>query len=475
MLSEPWQRNLAVLWIAQTLTILAFSVFFPFLPLYIQFLGVSGEVEAAQWAGVIGAASALSLTAAQPIWGSLGDRWGRKPMVMRSMIGAAIVTALTGVVTSPEQLLAMRLLQGAVSGTVAAATALVATTTPGRKLGFAMGLMQVAIFVGMSVGPLLGGLIADHLGYRVSFFVAAALMLVGAVIVGTLVTERFTPPTPGERRRGILAEGRSLMAIALFPVMVGTIFLLQFGNTVVTPILSLFIAGLSGGENPATAAGMVMAATGVSSAISALLLGRLGDRIGHMIIVTVCLAGSAICCFPQAQVYQVWELLALRALLGLFLGGLMPGANALVASIVPRERRGAAFGLTAAASALAHGVGPLSGAAIATWWDMRAVFVATGALYALAFGWIGLSLRRHGSTQPRPGVGTRLGNVAGGPRPHAQPAPEADVANKAAQEPRVGDRPAPGIEATAQTAHGPEVAEDAAAQDLTDDPPKRII
>ncbi len=394
MLTDRWQRNLAALWIGQLLTMVAFSFVFPFIPLFVQSLGVPDPVEAAEWAGAIAAAAAVSMSVTQPIWGNLADRWGRRPMVIRSMLGGAVVVSLMGLATSPQQLLITRFIQGSVTGTVAAANALVATSTPRHRLGFALGVMQVAIFLGSSVGPLMGGVIADGFGYRVPFYVAGALMLVGAAIVLLFVREDFTPPPAGSARRGVMAESRSMLAIAVFPILLGVTFLIQYGGTIVSPVLSLFIAELKGGEDAATAAGLVLAATGAVSAVSALLIGRVSDRIGHRRILMACLAGASLSYFPQSLVNQVWQLLLLRMLLGLFLGGLMPSANALLAGLVPQERRGAAFGLAATANSMANAIGPLSGAFFASFWGMRSVFLATGVLFALSFGWVSWGLRR---------------------------------------------------------------------------------
>lgn len=394
MSAENWRRNLVALWIAQTLTMVAFSFVFPFIPLYIQTLGVSSFEKAAQWAGVVGAAAALSLAVAQPIWGSMADRWGRKPMVVRSMVGGSITVMLMGLATAPEQLVVLRLIQGAVTGTVSACNALAATSAPRHRLGFAMGLMQVAIFAGTSLGPLVGGLMADLYGYRAAFYAAGVLMLVGASIVVGFVRENFTPPEKDVAHPGVWAESRSLLAMAVIPVLLSVIFLIQLGGTIVAPVLSLFISDLTGGSNAATYAGIVLAATGAVSAAAALAVGRLSDRLGHDRILPACLVGAALSYFPQALVQEVWQLLSLRMLLGVFLGGLMPTANALLATSVPPERRGAAFGLGAASTALANAAGPLSGAAIATHWGMRSVFLATGVLFTFACGWVTLGLRR---------------------------------------------------------------------------------
>lgn len=400
MLSEKWQRSLAAIWVAHTLTTMGFGFFFSFIPLFIQELGIQDIAEATRWAGAVGGAFALAMALTQPIWGRLSDRWGRKLMVIRSALGSAVLTILTGLVATVEQLLVMRVLQGTVTGVTAASTALVATSMPREKMGFALGAIQMSLFLGLSVGPLVGGIIGDTLGYRTAFYAAGVLMLVATAIVVPFVHEDFVPPPPGRAREGFWPEIRSLMSIRLFPLLVGVIFLAQSANMVVTPVLSLFIAGLGGGEQAATATGLVLAATGAAGAVAALAIGRLSDRVGHGLVVQVCLVGVTLTCVPQALVEHVWELLLLRTLMGVFLGGLMPSANALVAMLVPQERRGAAFGLTSSSLALAQAAGPLFGAGITTLWGMRAVFLATAAIFGLTYGWVLVALRRN--PLPRP-------------------------------------------------------------------------
>ncbi|MCL4535827.1 MAG: MFS transporter [Bacteroidetes bacterium] len=435
MPTDGWRRNLAAMWVAQTMTAVAFSFVLPFIPLYVQVLGIEGTNEAADWAAFISAAAALSMTIAQPIWGNMADRWGRKPMVVRSMIGGSICIFLMGLATSPEQLLVLRFIQGSVTGVVAAATALVASSTPKPRLGFALGLMQVAMFGGTSIGPLIGGFIADTFGYRASFYSASALMMLGGVLTILFVRERFARPPTDQPRQGVWAGNRSVLAIGFFPLLIGVVFLIQLGGVIVSPVLSLFIAELHEGENAATAAGLVLAATGVVSAISAIIIGRLSDRVPHTVILPVCLLGAAVSYFPQAFVQQVWQLLLLRMLLGAFLGGLMPTANAMVARLVPEERRGAAYGLTSTANALANGVGPLMAAAITTSLGMRAVFLATGAFFALDWAWVTMGFRKRVSPRLEADAGRVAGRPATADEAAAQKLPEGAPARSRADYP----------------------------------------
>ena len=237
-----WKGNLVALFVAQICVMIAFSFVFPFIPLYVRDLGVADNAAAARWAGAIGAASAVTMAIAQPFWGSLADRHGRRVMVLRSIAAAGVTLGLMGLARHPWQLLVLRLLQGALTGTVAASNALVATSVPRERLGSSLGLMQVALFGGMSVGPLIGGLIADRLGYRASCFAASGLMLVSLLLVVVLVRESFTPLPAAISRPGVLAESRRLLALPGLMLVMGVTFLIQYGNSVVTPILSLFIA-----------------------------------------------------------------------------------------------------------------------------------------------------------------------------------------------------------------------------------------
>lgn len=411
MQTEKWQRTLIALAIGQLISLSAFSFVFPFFPLYVQTLGVHGTAEAGVWAAAIISSTALAMAISQPIWGSLSDRFGRRPMLLRSMLGGAATLAVMGMVGSVEQLVVLRFIQGLVSGTVAASLALAATTVPKNRLGFSLGLMQVAFFVGTSAGPLLGGMMADLWGYRFPFFAAGVLMVVGFVIILLFTEEHFVPPTAGLKGAGIWADSRALMAISVFPILVGVVFMIQLGGVVVSPVLTLFIADLNGSQGAGTAAGLVLAATGAASAISAMLLGGVGDRRGHGAILLVCLAGAAITYFPQAMVQQLWQLLLLRMLTGAFLGGLMPSANALLVAVVPHQRRGAAFGLSSSSQAMANFIGPIMGAEIASNWGIRAIFHVTGGLFVLACGWVGWGFKRR-PVQIAEGVGRPTGPVS---------------------------------------------------------------
>ncbi len=388
-----WKSNIAALFIAQACAMIAFSFVFPFIPLYVLDLGVNDYVLAARWAGAIGSAAAITMALFQPLWGTLADRYGRRIMVLRSIGAASITLVLMGMVQHPWQLLILRLLQGAFTGTVAASNALVATTVPKERLGSALGLMQVALFGGMSVGPLLGGYIADMMGYRASCFAAGALMVISLIMVFFLVHESFTPPAVNEQRPSLFANSHMLLTIPGMFLILSISFLIQYGGSVVAPVLTLYIRDLSDGVNAATLSGIIMAATGLASALAAIAAGRIGDHWGHRRMLPICLVGGALACVPQAFVHSPEELCFWRVISGIFIGGLMPSANALLAGLVPVEHRGSAFGLAGTAVACAHAAGPMSGAFLCGFFGMGSVFYGTTILYLIGFVFVLLNYR----------------------------------------------------------------------------------
>src|SRR3977135_2045850 len=152
------------------MAIFGFSFAFPFISIFIHHdLGVPKGPELDLWTAATASISGLSLAIARPIRGILGDRYGRKPMLIRSMIGGALTVGLIYFAHTPTELFVLRFLQGATSGTVAAATALVAAETPRNRVGWALGVVTSAVALGGAIGPVVGGLAGSPLGLRLGF------------------------------------------------------------------------------------------------------------------------------------------------------------------------------------------------------------------------------------------------------------------------------------------------------------------
>jgi DHA1 family multidrug resistance protein-like MFS transporter len=379
-----WQRNLYILFAVQLLSTVGFSMIFPFLPLYVADLGIvtAGSIEF--WAGMVFSAQAVTMMVVSPIWGTLADRRGRKLMLERATLGGALLVALMGFAQNAEQLVALRALQGAVSGVVAAATALVAAQTPREHSGYALGLINMARWGGVAAGPLIGGFIAETFGYRESFWITGALLGLAGLAVFFFVHEEFTPPDAAHRR-SFWGGYRLLLAAPGMAGLYSLTFLRSLGSTLLIPILAFFVLELNQGVSAGAAmtTGLVIGAAALTSSLSAIYLGRLGDRIGHTRILAASAIAAALLYLPQVWVTTTWQLILLQALTGVAIGGLIPSVAALMNLWTDGGGQGAIYGLDNSVQASARVVAPLLAATIAMLAGYRGVFAAGALVYAV--------------------------------------------------------------------------------------------
>ncbi len=400
--TPDWQRTLAALWLAQTLTIIGFSLRTPFLPFFIAELGAERLETQVLWAGAINAGGAAVMAITAPLWGALADRYGRKLMVLRAMVAGSLTIGLMALATSPWQLFALRLIEGGFTGTVTASTTLAAATVPKQRLGFGLGLMQMAVFSGSAVGPLIGGVLADALGYRATFALAGSLLLVSAILVFFLVEERFEPPPPRESRREAGSETwRMLLAPALLGIVV-SLFALRAASMALQPIVPLLVRELAHDSAAVNSlAGLAMGVSGITSAVASVVLGRASDRVGQRPLLLASGALAAVTFFPLAFAREVWHVVVLQGVFGIASGGMLPTANALVARLTPEERRGTVYGFTTTASSLGAFVGPLGGTALAAVWGLHAPLVVIGFALAATVAWVWRALPPDETSAPR--------------------------------------------------------------------------
>jgi DHA1 family multidrug resistance protein-like MFS transporter len=388
-----WQRTLGALWLAQTLTIIGFSLRTPFLPFFVAELGARNLETQVLWAGAINAGGAAVMAFTAPLWGALADRYGRKLMVLRAMVAGSLTIGLMALATSPWQLFVLRLVEGGFTGTVTASTTLAASTVPRERLGFGLGLMQMAVFSGSAVGPLIGGVLADQIGYRATFVLAGSLLLVSALLVAFLVEERFEPPP---RRAGHGETGGESWRLLLAPALLGivvSLFALRAASMALQPIVPLLVAQLARGSSAVNSlAGLAMGVSGMTSAVASVGLGRLSDRIGQRPLLIASGALAAATFLPLGLTTQVWQVIVLQALFGIASGGMLPTANALVARLTPEGRRGTIYGFTTTASSLGAFVGPLVGTALAAALGLHAPFLVIGLALAVTVAWVARTL-----------------------------------------------------------------------------------
>ena len=380
-----WQRTLIVLFFSQMATAIGFSSIFPFLPLYVKSLGSSTGMSVELLSGLVFSAQAFTMMLASPVWGLLADRYGRKLMVVRASFGGSAILLLMAFAQSAEQLVGLRALQGLISGTVAANSALLASQVPRERMGYAMGMLQVGLGAGVAFGPLIGGIVADTFGYASAFYVTAAMLFLAGVVVFIGVREDFHPQTSGERRGlGIFAYWGQLLKFPGVSPTYSLRFLTQLARSMLAPIMPLFVVVLMADAARVNSfTGLLIGAQAAATTVSAMFLGRLADRIGHRKVAAVSAILAGLFYLPQSLVTEEWQLLILATLVGVALGGVIPTLSAILARYSESGAEGSVFGLDTSIRSGARALAPLLGSWIALTWGLRGTFVVTGIILLL--------------------------------------------------------------------------------------------
>jgi MFS transporter, DHA1 family, multidrug resistance protein len=381
-----WKRTLYAIWAAELLAVAGFLTSTPIIPLFLQDLGVNDPRRLSFLTGLMQALPSLSLVFFTPFWGSLADSYGRKPMLLRAMFGGAIVMILQGLVRSPWQLLVLRTLQGCITGTIAAATIMVASLAPREKVGSSLGLLQMAVFLGGSLGPLVGGVLADLFGRRVNFFATAFLLLAAGIIVARFAEDDFTPPANRKSVfRSMLPDFRPLASSRALLALMAVIAADQVAGSILNPFLPLVIQKLTTSSAlVGSTTGVILGLGAVSSALAAFGVGRISYRVGYRRTLIICMVGAAIFMIPQAFARTPLQLLLLRIASCFFVGGNLPAANALIAQRAEQGKQGGIYGISSSIASGSNALGPVIGASIAMSAGFTAVFLATAAVLAAA-------------------------------------------------------------------------------------------
>ncbi|MDI3533892.1 MAG: hypothetical protein PWQ82_257 [Thermosediminibacterales bacterium] len=385
---EYWKKNLYTLWFVQVCGMMTITYIVSFIPLYISKFGITDVKEAAVWSGLLFSSTALVSALIGPFWGTIADRYGRKIMVERVVFSNFVISMLLPFVANIYQFLGIRIVQGFLTGITASCLALVTSFTPEDKMGFALGFFQTAIMLGASLGPLAGGFLADVFGYKYTFIIMGLSSFLAWILVHFFVEENFTPNQSTEKQSYIESFAFVFSFMPLL-VMATVNFLIQYSNHVISPVVPLLIKEMGVDEQIInTVSGSIIAVYGIFSAISAVIFGILSDRMGQrkvLLIMTFC---SSIILFVTFFVKTTLQLALLRALLGTFIGGMIPTSNALIASMIPEERRGATFGVTTCFSLMGNVLGPFSGGFLSLFIGLKGLFLFTAIIMFGVFLWI---------------------------------------------------------------------------------------
>lgn len=354
----------------------------PFLPLFVKELGVTETTALKRWSGLVVSGVFITAFIATPVWGWLGDRVGKKKMVIRAIFGLALSQFLVGLSQDVVQLFIFRMVQGALSGFIAAALALVSANTPKDKSGYAIGFLASSTAAGNLIGPFLGGLLADAFGYRNVFFITSAMCAVSGILVWIFVKEinksRNMDSDIIDNYRFVFSNKRILYAMLLLIISAASISMVQ-------PLFALFIENKIGSTAfLATITGSVFGVVGLFQVISSSFWGKLNDKHDIRLNIMWALIGAGAGYTLHVVTTGVYELIPIRALLGLCIGGVMPSLFSFINKCIPDVKKGGVMGIASSFTMFGNLIGPISSGYIASFTSIDFIFIFSGSILALS-------------------------------------------------------------------------------------------
>jgi MFS transporter, DHA1 family, multidrug resistance protein len=377
-------RNVIIVALALFMQMSGMGLVGPLLPLYIQDLGNYTPGEAAGWTGAIQGITFLMGAIFSPIWGNLGDRFGRKAMVLRAFFGMSVTMALISFAPTPAWIFVIRMAHGCLGGAISASIALVSSFTSEKRMGSTLAFLHTAILAGNVGGPLLGGILADAFGFKVCFLLTSCILVLCAVLILCLVNEQFTRPAKGATY-SIRDNFRYFFAIKQLPIIAFVFLLVQMGQNGLNPVLPLFITQIYHSKvMVSTVVGSVFAITGISAAMGATFWGHRADAKGFRSTLLITVAGATLFFLVLPLTGQLWQVYMVRVATGLFAAGIVPMLQSLIALNTATARRGSMVGTVMISHWLGNAIGPVCTGYMAAAVGFRMSLAFSGILFLAA-------------------------------------------------------------------------------------------
>lgn len=378
-----WKTILAILSCNIIFMSASYTMLVPFLPMYLtQELGVDAA-SVNIWSGIVFSSTFLVSAIMAPIWGRMADTKGKRLMAIRASVLLTVSYFLGGIVTSPEQLTLMRIFQGFAAGLWPMELAIMTLYAPPGKLGFCLGTMQGVLTAGGVIGPLLGGILAESFGMRMSFFFATAGLFFNSVMFIFFVKE---PPNPAREDTAAaeaapVEKSSSLLRIPLIRDMMVCGMLVQMVILILQPIMTTYITRLAGDlPNIIFVSGLIFSLGGIAGTITAPFWGQLGQHHGFFKTMAIALAFAGVFITIQGIPDNLYWFAGMQFACGLFFSGINPSINAILAANTPSKFKGSVFGLFFSTQQIGCMIGPLLGGVVATFLGMKYVFFTAGVI-----------------------------------------------------------------------------------------------
>ena len=369
------QRNIFAAAAAACIGSTGFTLVMPFLPLYIAELGTTDLSEIAMWSGLTLAATPAVTAISAPMWGRVGDRYGSKVLVIRSIAAFTLTKAAMAFVTAPWQLLALRALLGVFAGYGALTISMAAESAPRERMAHAIGIVQTGQRLGPAVGPVIGGALAPLVGLRNAFLVAAAFYAAALLLVAFMYRE----PREGRAPR-VLRGGREVFSqlfhLPGFVLALVLIFGLQTVDRSFGPVLPLYVAqvGIESARVPFVS-GVLFSLSAIAAAFGAFLAGRLLRRFSAKRVIVVGTLAAAVGMAAVVIAPSLWIVGAAMMIIGAAIGTATTAVWAIAGSLLPADAHATGFGLMTTANLIGLAFSPFIAGFIGGS-GLRIVFIA---------------------------------------------------------------------------------------------------
>ena len=384
-----WRRVVHAIAFSQFATKFGFAFATPFLAVFLnRDLHVLDSRQLAFWTGIVGGAAGLGIALASPVWGAVGDRFGRKQMLIRAMVGGGFMMAATAFVQTPLQMAGGRFVLGGTAGTASAANALVASETPRSHVGWALGLLASSTALGQAIGPLVGGLLSERLGLRWVIVIGGFLILLPVIPLALYVKESSRPAS--RIRVGLQQALRQAGRPAA--VAVGTLILAQgltqFAFVSAQQLGVVRLIGIDA-KHAAVATGLAFTVLGVATGLSAFTYTRAAARTGYRRLAIGAGLLLAVAITATGLAAQLLILVVAMGVIGLVYGALSPALATMIGMEAPAAVKATVFGVAASAGAVGQSIGPVATGSIAALFGVPAGLAVAGSaaiLVALLLG-----------------------------------------------------------------------------------------
>ncbi len=394
---ERWKSNLYFLWIAQVISLMSFGLGIPFIPYYIQELGVTDPDSVKLYSGLLSSLPGFAMGLMAPLWGFLADKVGRKLILLRATFFGILVLGGLGFAANVGHLIFFRILQGFFTGTVTASFALVSSGTPDEKMSYALGFMASSNFIGSSIGPFVGGIMAENFGYRVSFFIGAVLMIVDFLLILITVKEENKPVWSDYRkelkeRKKLKVHKKPIQKLQLIKVVAPltvmiliVLFFVKIGGNIAAPYISIFVQETRGTlQGSSAVTGSISGAVGLSTALAGITISRLGDKRNKKKLILFLLCGTVLAGIPLFFIENIILFAAVYCILFYMVGGTEPMLMSMMSENTPKDKRGFYFGIYSLIGNIGWALSPVIGSAVTIAYGTRTVFLCIPVFFFIA-------------------------------------------------------------------------------------------